>query len=342
MSEALRVARAGGAEPGAAELRIDAADLVASAPAGHRLDALHQELAARGVWLALDPPVSAGATLGEVLESGAPGPLAALFGPPRDQVLGATFEAGAGIVARTGGRVVKNVAGFDLAKLIVGGRGAFGRLREVHLRLRAVPQADRTLGWAGSRQQIAAATTRLMMGSAMLASCEVLSPGLAHSSGAGRGWTLLARAMGTAAGLDEELHATASALDGCAAVTVPPDAWSRWQGAVCAWPAVARIGADPAAWSDAVDLATEAGAGDASVTVPRGTVRVSLGAGSAEAVRRLRAACARRGWPVTLERADARTLAEAGTWGGMNDGTLRLAATLRKALDPGGTPALWA
>ena len=322
-------------------LRIDAADLVATAGAGVRLGELHGQLRARGVWLALDPPAPDDTTLGDALELGAPGPLAALFGPPRDQVLGATFAAGAGTVVRTGGRVVKNVAGFDLAKLLVGGRGAFGRLREVHLRLRAVPQADRTLAWSGPREALAAATARLMTGGAMPAACEVMSPRLAESSGGAPQWTLAVRAMGTAAGLAEELDAAAAALAACSPVELPDDLWRRWRGAVCGWPVVARLGADPAAWTDAVALAGEAGALEFSITVPRGTVRAAFAAGSAASIGALRQACARRGWPVTLERADADTMAAAGAWGAMNDATQRLATALRKTLDPGGTPGLW-
>src|SRR3972149_4200064 len=73
-------------------------------------------------------------------------PLAALFGPPRDQVLGLSMIAGNGTLLRVGGRVVKNVAGFDLAKAVIGAHGGFGAIVEVHLRLRARAQADRTAG----------------------------------------------------------------------------------------------------------------------------------------------------------------------------------------------------
>ena len=122
---------------------------------------------------------------------------------------------------------------------------------------------------------------------------------------------------------------------------MPDDLWRRWRGVVCGWPAVARIGADPAAWTDAVALAGEAGATDFSITVPRGTVRAAFAAGSARRIGALRQACARRGWPVTLERADVETMAAAGAWGAMNDATQRLATALRTTLDPGGTPILW-
>ena len=319
-------------------IRVDAADLVATAGADVTLGALQAALEPHGVWLALDPPVPDEQTLGDALASGAPGPLAALYGPPRDQVLGAAFEAGNGTAVRTGARVVKNVAGFDLAKLLVGGCGAFGRLREVHLRLRARPQADRTTAWAGTREALAAATSRLMTGGAMLAACEVVSPGVVRSSGGTPSWLLLARAMGTGAGVAEELGAAAALMRDGRDVAVP-DAWGDWRGAARSWSTVARIGADPAAWSDAVTLAEQAGATAFSITVPRGTVRAAFATGAAGPVSRLREGAARRGWPVTLERADDATLAAVGAWGLLNDGAARLVERLRAAFGNGSRPA---
>lgn len=323
-------------------MRIDAADLVATAPAACPLADLHAALGARNVWLALDPP-GPSATLGAALEAGTPGPLAALYGPPRDQVIGMTFVAGNNTSVKTGGRVVKNVAGFDLAKLVIGGHGAFGRIAEVHLRLRAMPEADITRAWSGGREALVAATARLMTGGAMLAACEVVSPALAAALGAPSRWTLLARAMGTAAGVAEELAAAAAVLVACDPVGPDGDVWARWREVAGAWPVAVRIGADPAAWSDAVALAAERGATAWSVTVPRGTVRAAFAAGSAEPVRALRAGAGRRGWPVTLERSDEPTRQAVGIWGPMEDGAGRVARALHAALGPAGSSGvpLW-
>jgi len=107
---------------------LEPADLVVTVGAGCRLDALAARLAAAGVWLALDPPGSLARSVGGVLASGGGGPLAARFGTPRDQVLGLTVVAGNGTPVRMGGRVVKNVAGFDLAKGVLGSYGACGAI----------------------------------------------------------------------------------------------------------------------------------------------------------------------------------------------------------------------
>ena len=192
--------------------RLEPADLVVTAGAGCRLDDLAARLAAAGVWLALDPAGSAGRTVGSVLATGGAGPLAARYGAPRDQVLGLTVVAGNGVAVRMGGRVVKNVAGFDVAKAVVGGHGAFGAIVEAHLRLHALPAADRSLAWAGSRREVGAAAARILAAGAAPAALEVLDPPLAHQVIGSDGWALLVRDLGGAAAADEELAVVGGAV----------------------------------------------------------------------------------------------------------------------------------
>src|SRR5207253_10372814 len=130
-------------------------DLSAAAEAGLGCDLLGQQLADHGTWLALDPPGLAGRTLGSVVATATAGPLRHGFGPVRDHVLGVTFVTGDGRLVQSGGRVVKNVAGYDLTKLEAGGFGAFGVIVLVLLRLRALPRADQTFVLAGTREDLA-------------------------------------------------------------------------------------------------------------------------------------------------------------------------------------------
>jgi len=123
---------------------IEPADLTATAEAGIGLDQLRQQLADRGAWLAIDPPGLAGRTLGSVISAATAGPLRHGFGPIKDHLLGVTFVTGDGRMVQSGGRVMKNVAGYDLTRLQAGGFGAFGVIVLVHLRLRALPRADVT------------------------------------------------------------------------------------------------------------------------------------------------------------------------------------------------------
>ena len=322
---------------------LQPADLVVTAGAGLPLERLAAALEAQGVWLALDPPLGASRSVGGVLASASPGPLAARYGAPRDQVFGLSVVTGDGTAVRMGGRVVKNVAGFDLAKAVIGGFGAYGAIVEAHLRLRALPAADRSLGWSGALRDVAAAAARALAAGAAPAALEVLSPPLAGALVGADGWALLARDLGGRTAVDEELlvveQAAGRGLRPHAAEGAAP--WRRWQEAAGRWPVSLRIGADPAAWTDAVALLTEhcGTPTGVSVTVPRGTVRAGYDVLAKGAVTALRGAAERRGWPVVLERARPDLLEAVGVWGPLAPGARRLADSLKRAFDPAGALA---
>ena len=127
------------------------ADLVATVDAGVAIGTLRRRLADDGMWLAIDPPGRPERSIGSIIAAGTAGPLRQGFGPVRDHVLGLSVVTGDGRVVRAGGRVVKNVAGYDLGKLQIGGFGGFGVITELNLRLRALPRADQTfIARAGS------------------------------------------------------------------------------------------------------------------------------------------------------------------------------------------------
>jgi glycolate oxidase FAD binding subunit len=121
-----------------------AGDLVATVQAGLRLDRLADVLGAAGQRLALDPPGRGGAggptgTVGGMLATGAAGPLRFRYGTGRDLLIGITVVRADGTVARSGGKVVKNVAGYDLGKLFAGSRGTLGLIAQATFRLHPVP-----------------------------------------------------------------------------------------------------------------------------------------------------------------------------------------------------------
>ena len=168
------------------------------------------------------------------------------------------------------------------------------------------------------------------------------SPELSEALGWGRAWALAARSMGGTAAVDEELPEIRRAAAGRGGIGSDGDAaWLGWRRVVGGWPALLRIGADPASWSEAVELARRhlGPTLGASITVPRGTVRVGAERLDSDAVRALRAAAAARGWPVTLERADAATRSAVGIWGALPEGAARLARELRALFDPVGSLA---
>lgn len=115
-------------------------DLVATVGAGTPLRAVQAILGRAGQRLAIDPG-SADATIGGVLMTGEAGPLRLGYGAPRDQLIGSEFVRADGQVAHSGGRVVKNVAGYDLGKLLCGSYGTLGIVTSATFRLHPMPAA---------------------------------------------------------------------------------------------------------------------------------------------------------------------------------------------------------
>jgi len=116
-----------------------AGDLVARVRAGTRMGDVAAELAKAGQEIALDVPPDA--TVGGVLASGLAGPRRLRYGTPRDLLIGITIVRADGTVAKSGGKVVKNVAGYDLGKLFAGSAGTLGLITEATFRLHPLPAA---------------------------------------------------------------------------------------------------------------------------------------------------------------------------------------------------------
>ena len=121
-----------------------APDLTVEAWAGTTVGALNRELAPHRQLLALDPPLPGRATLGGVIAAGDPGVRVVPGSRPRDLLLGLSAVLADGTRIRSGGRVVKNVTGYELTKLFTGSLGTLGAITRVTLRLRALPEASRT------------------------------------------------------------------------------------------------------------------------------------------------------------------------------------------------------
>ena len=121
-----------------------AGDLVVIAEAGVRLADLQSSLAEHGQLLGLDPP-EPGATLGGVVSANASGPRRLAYGTARDLLIGTTVVLADGTVAKAGGKVVKNVAGYDLGKLYTGAHGSLGIVVSTTWRLHPLPPARRVL-----------------------------------------------------------------------------------------------------------------------------------------------------------------------------------------------------
>ncbi len=124
-------------------LEHEAGDLTCTVEAGIRLSSLATVLGRADQRLSLDPPGDP--TVGACLAADLSGPRRHRFGTPRDLVLGVTLVLGDGTIASAGGKVVKNVAGYDLGKLVCGSRGTLGLIARVSLRLHPLPRVARTV-----------------------------------------------------------------------------------------------------------------------------------------------------------------------------------------------------
>ncbi|MGH2845580.1 MAG: FAD-binding oxidoreductase [Thermoleophilaceae bacterium] len=121
----------------------NAGDLTAVLEAGVPLAAAQRRFAGAGQMLALDPP-DLGSTIGGVVATNDSGPLRTRYGGVRDLVVGMRIALADGTVAKSGGKVIKNVAGYDLAKLFAGSFGRLGAILEVSVRLHPLPPATAT------------------------------------------------------------------------------------------------------------------------------------------------------------------------------------------------------
>ncbi|HEX4770925.1 MAG TPA: FAD-binding oxidoreductase [Bryobacteraceae bacterium] len=125
-------------------LRYEPEDLTISVEAGMPFSELQSLLAKRGQMIALDPPYAEESTIGGIIASNASGPMRRRFGTGRDLVIGMTFATLDGKLASSGGMVVKNVAGLDMAKILIGSFGTLAAITSINLRLHPIPNAFRT------------------------------------------------------------------------------------------------------------------------------------------------------------------------------------------------------
>jgi glycolate oxidase FAD binding subunit len=204
-------------------------DLTLTARAGTTLAELREVTAREGQWLTLDPHGSDAGSLGATIATASAGPLSGAYGLPRDLVLGVEFVTGTGEITRGGGRVVKNVAGFDLTRLVTGAWGTLGILTEVTVRLRARPACDRTLAAAiGSGEASLGAIAKRLRGAPLSPSAlEALNAPLSAQLGLGSHPVLLVRLSGN----DDAVQAQHDALAAVTELaTVSSEVWDRLRG----------------------------------------------------------------------------------------------------------------
>jgi len=192
-------------------VEYDPAELTLTALAGTPVSEIADALAEHGEYLPFDPPfVRAGATIGGVVASGVSGAGALRHGGVRDFVIGVRFVDGYGRIVSGGGRVVKNAAGFDFPKLMVGSIGRLGVITQVSLKVFPRPVATTTVEFAlKDRRSALAAVSVLARGPVRLDALDVLPDGSLLARLGGHAELLAARAsrLGEAIDAPHRVHA---------------------------------------------------------------------------------------------------------------------------------------
>jgi glycolate dehydrogenase FAD-binding subunit len=175
-------------------VEYEPADLTVSVEAGMRISELQQLLGERGQWLPLDPPLPDEATIGGILATNASGPTRHSRGTARDLVIGMSVALANGDIVKSGGRVVKNVAGYEMAKLQIGALGTLGVILQATFKVSPLPQQTLTCGTEAMLDRVVALAAHI--DDARLPAQALLLTKEAAASD----WTLLVRfAGGTAA-----------------------------------------------------------------------------------------------------------------------------------------------
>ena len=312
----------------------DPGDMTATLQAGVPLASAQRTFAAAGQMLALDPPLADdpadGPTIGGVVATADCGPLRHRYGAPRDLVVGMTVALGDGTIARSGGTVIKNVAGYDLAKLFCGAFGTLGLILSVNVRLHPLHESSVTaLGSTADPARLTAAA--IALGAAPL---EFESLDVAWRDGRGG---LLARCAGPQASRRAGRAAAlmqAQQLEGVETSAEDGQLWERQRaGQRSAEQVLLRVTAAPAALTDVLAATESTGA----TLVGRAALGHSFIEVAPDAAATLRSALPQSTTAVVVD-APAGTAGTLGRWSPEPpEAVLELMRRVKTRFDPAGT-----
>jgi glycolate oxidase FAD binding subunit len=326
------------------ESRIDhcAGDLTAILPSGVSLRSVNDALGRQGQWLPLDPSFSSRATIGGIVATHDSGPRRHRYGTPRDLIIGIEMALPDGRVAKAGGRVVKNVAGYDLSRLLCGSFGSLAVITSATFKLAPLPAASRTV-------VATAPSIRPLVSIAMALGAAPLAPAALDLEAPP--FRLLIRFETTEAAADRQAASARAICDKHGAATEvvggapEADLWEQrdarfWGGALC----VAKISALPTDLADALQgLQADAAARRVDCRLMG---RAALGVfycrldGAADAqatiLSGLRSVVSRRGGSVVVLIAPPDVKAQVAPWGDIGN-ALRVMQAVKGRFDPNGT-----
>lgn len=314
-------------------------DLTVTAEAGMKFADLQQILAAAGQFLPIDPAYPQEATLGGIVATADAGSLRHRYRGVRDLLLGMTFVRSDGKIAVAGGRVVKNVAGYDLMKLFTGAYGTLGIISQVTFRVYPLPESSGTVVLTGETNALSQ-TAQILLSSALTPSAiDLLSPELVAKLGLGKGTGLIVRFQSIAESVKQQsarLLEVAEKLGLQGSSCCENDERQLWQRLPeTMWDSgtksaiICKIGIRP---SEAVSAINELPVQDALIHAGSGLGILRFETATAETLLQVRRGCEAKGGFLTVLAAPADIKQQLDVWG-YNGSAIDLMRRIKQQFD---------
>jgi glycolate oxidase FAD binding subunit len=310
------------------------ADLTCTVEAGMGLVDLQRALGAHGQWLPLDPGLPEGATIGGILATNTSGPARIRYGGPRDVVIGMTVALANGDLVKSGGRVVKNVAGYDMAKLHIGALGTLGVITQASFKIAPLPLEEVFVAINGGLDDLSALATNVIE-----ARLPLLGLVLGKKAAAAD-WMLAVRAGGAEPAVERAEHDLMELAKGAGLIagTISAAEWRSntilaSQDDPSRGGVTIRATVPPTALMAIAAAIAESGAAVAALPGV-GTLHASwTETPSVDTVRTLRGRCEAKNGALVLESAPSDLKREAGVWGATRS-DFALMQRLKQQFDP--------
>jgi FAD/FMN-containing dehydrogenase len=317
------------------------ADLVASAEAGMSLKSFNETLGHAGQWLPLDPPDNGQATLGGVVATGLRGNQHSGYGSPRTFVIGMKVALADGRVCKFGGRVVKNVAGYDLCKLFTGSYGTLGIICELTFKLRPKPAKEATIRAYGSLPAAFSTGWSIHRAGLFPVAVELVSSGfIPNSKAPAEAVELLVRFAGIEQTVEYQIDKAMRIIEaeGLHAIEQLDDDESLWREMqatplTTTFENIYRLAVKPSELPQTLEMILAAsGRKEWQAGIADGRIRILQDTVDSEQLLELRKVTEMNGGALVIERAGSGLANECDTWGTLAEPLLM--SRIKQRLDP--------
>ncbi|MBE9011761.1 FAD-binding oxidoreductase [Pseudanabaenaceae cyanobacterium LEGE 13415] len=316
-------------------------DLTVTAEAGISFGQLQSIVGKAGQFCAIDPVVSDRATLGGVIATGDSGSLRHRYNSVRDMLLGITFVRSDGEIVKAGGRVVKNVAGYDLMKLLTGSYGTLGILTEATIRVCPIPSVSRAMVLSGDPSALEEATQTLLSSALTPVSVDLLSNLISESLELPKVSSLLVRFQSIAESVEQQiarLTEVGQALNLEISEPADSDLWERLtnqiNSSVQSDSIVCKIGVKP---SEAVSVLNQISAllptAEMLIHAGSGIGRLSIKEARSTQLLEARSICEARGGYLSVLQASIEFKQQLEVWG-YSGNAIGLMQQIKSRFDP--------